>query len=104
MKANLIITESEPRGDLTENVQQALQEDGEHVVYDDGTGRRLVAHVSNGRVVEWKAFDSNGGEVATIEIRQPPTSAGGNASMARARWAIVCACFESGDFCWWEPY
>jgi hypothetical protein len=26
------------------------------------------------------------------------------AAASRARWAIVCACFESGDFCWWERY
>jgi hypothetical protein len=96
MRTELIISEAEPRGDLRESIAQALTEDGEHVLYHDRGGRKLIAQVSNGAIVNWTAFDKDGSEVATVVVRQPERSP--------ARWAIVCACFESGDFCWWQPY
>lgn len=109
MRTELIISETEPRGDLTESITQALTKDGEHVVHRDDSGRKLIAHVSHGVIVEWRAFDKDGSEVATIVIRQPsqnPKTATTThiANLRRARWAIVCACYESGDFCWWQPY
>jgi hypothetical protein len=110
MKTEIVISETEPRGDLTESIARVLGDDGEHVVYDDKR-RKLVANVSNSKVVEWAAFDEDGSEVTTVVIRQPAQTAkiveispGASRDARRARWAIVCACFESGDRCWWQPY
>jgi hypothetical protein len=105
MKTELVISEREPRGDLTESVARALREDGEYVAHQDDRGRKLVAHVSNGAIVEWAAFDEDGREVTTVVVRQPDQNPPAEiAARAGTRWAIVCACYESGDFCWWQPY
>ncbi|MEJ7740443.1 MAG: hypothetical protein WKF97_23745 [Chitinophagaceae bacterium] len=100
----MIISETEPRGDLTDALAQALKlkKNGEHVVHEDN-GRKLIANVSNGVIVDWTAFDKDGSEVATVVVRQPAQNP--RILVPRgARWAIVCACFASGDICWWQPY
>lgn len=110
MRTETVISEGRSRGDLSEPLSQVIGKDGEHVVFDGGDGRQLLAEVSAGRVVNWRAMEPDGREVATVVIRQPDSSPGPSTSQTelatarRARWAIVCACFESGDFCWWQPY
>ena len=109
MKIQHVVTEKGPRGDLSDSIRQVLDKNGEHVVYEDDDGRKLIAHVSDGIVVQWSAFDRDQSEVATVVIRQPSQNPPGEGAtneqaLRRARWAIVCACYESGDFCWWQPY
>jgi hypothetical protein len=108
MRNEIIISEAGPRGNLAENLAGVIDKDGDHVVFDDG--RRLVATVLNRSVVDWTAMEEDGSEVATVVFRHPgqtsPEAALDDAPAAnrRARWAIVCACYEFGDRCWWEPY
>ncbi|MDH6516196.1 hypothetical protein M2163_006822 [Streptomyces sp. SAI-135] len=104
IESKLTLVERRPRGNLAEKLSRISKEDGEHVVFEDD-GRKLVVEVVQGRAVDWKAYDVDGSEVATVVVRQPSGGPPGVvAAMPGARWAIVCACFASGDFCWWQPY
>src|SRR5215218_3987821 len=107
VRTELIVCETKPRIDLSESIARALRKDGEHVVHQDDSGRQLVAHVSNGAIVDWTALDEDRSEVATVDVRQPfplpetavntPETAVNTPSARRpVRWAIVCACYESG--------
>jgi hypothetical protein len=107
METQIIINEKVPTGNLKNVVAGIASKDGEHVVYDDKQGRKLLARVSHDSITEWIARDGNGNEVPTVLIRQPSEDAtrqpSENASFrARPKFIVrVCACFPDGDRCWW---
>ena len=95
---NHVIKDKNPK--LPELSVRGLKE-GENIVHKEADGRKLIAHVSKGLIEQWSAVDKGGNSVPSVVIQKPGGSPNGQKVAARARYYIVCACFESGDFCWW---
>jgi hypothetical protein len=95
-----IIKEKNPK--LPELSVRGLKE-GTNTVHKEPDGRKLVAHVNQGVIAQWTAVDKDGSSVPSVVIQKPPKSLDQEKAelAARARYFIVCACFESGDLCWW---
>jgi hypothetical protein len=103
METQTIVIERHGTGDLTEKFKHEKLVDGENVIYQDASGKKLVALVSKGVVSDWIALDEDGTEAPTVTIRQPavePTIKGPKPNRPKAFFK-VCACYATGDRCWW---
>ncbi|HJV90338.1 MAG TPA: hypothetical protein VJ623_08550 [Holophagaceae bacterium] len=104
MRQDTIISETRPTADL--KAPGALKE-GDNVMFKEAGTGSLVAVVKKGTIEGWRAFDAKGVEVPTVLIRQPEPEVKGALKARRRRGKTIvriCACFPTGDRCWWESW
>ena len=103
MKQQTVVSEAYGTGDLSEKIKPEKFVEGENVIFQDADGQKLIAIVHKGVISEWVARDGDGTEVPTVAIRQPavePKRIGPKPNRAKGFYK-VCACYASGDRCWW---
>lgn len=104
MRRDTLISEAAPTGTL---VKPPRFREGENLLFQEPEVGRLVAEVARGALLRYRAFDAKGREVPTVLIREPEPEAPAKPGARRRRGKTIvriCACFPTGDRCWWESW